>query len=68
MACKKKKGEGADGYLLDHVRNDGGGKFTVVMAVKRPPDRHIEYVELPAERNAAGEFVFTDFPYWDKSE
>ncbi len=68
VACKKKKGEGADGYRLDHVRNDGGGKFTVVMAVKRPPDRHIEYVELPAERNAAGEFVFTDFPYWDKSE
>ena len=30
VACKKKKGEGAGGYLLDHVRNDGGGKFTVV--------------------------------------
>ena len=25
-------------------------------------------VDLPAEKNAAGEFVFTDYPYWEKSE
>jgi hypothetical protein len=25
-------------------------------------------VELPTEKNAAGKFVFTDYPYWDRSE
>ena len=50
------------------MRDDGDGKFTVVMAVRMPPDAHTDYVELPAERNAAGDFVFTDYPYWDRSE
>jgi len=25
-------------------------------------------VELPTGKNAAGKFVFTDYPYWDRSE
>ena len=42
------------------------GKYTVVMAV-RMSSRMIRYVELPVE-NAAGAFVFSDYPYWDESE
>ena len=53
---------------MDCVRNEGNGKFTVVIAVKMPPNGNKRYVDLPTEKNAAGEFVFTDYPYWDKSE
>lgn len=67
-AYKKTSGEAAYNSWVDHVRDDGDGKFTVVMAVRMPPDAHTDYVELPAERNAAGDFVFTDYPYWDRSE
>jgi len=67
-AYKKTSGEAAYNSWVDHVRDDGDGKFTVVMAVTLPPDAHTDYVELPAERNAAGNFVFTDYPYWDRSE
>ena len=67
-AYKKTSGEAAYNSWVDHVRDDGDGKFTVVMAVTLPPDAHTDYVELPAERNAAGDFVFTDYPYWDRSE
>lgn len=40
----------------------------VVMGVSMPPDGSTVYVELPTEKNAAGKFVFTDYPYWDQSE
>ena len=53
---------------MDSVRDEGGGKFTVVIAVRMPPDGKKHFVDLPAEKNAAGEFVFTDYPYWEKSE
>ena len=67
-AYKKTSGEAAYNSWVDHVRDDGDGKFTVVMAVTLPPDAHTDYVELPAERTAAGDFVFTDYPYRDRSE
>ena len=46
----------------------GNGKFAVVMAVRMPPGGNTVYIDLPAEKNDAGNFVFTDYPYWDKSE
>ena len=67
-ACKKNKGETSYNSWADHVQDDGDGKFTVVMGVSMPPDGSTVYVELPAEKNAAGYFVFTDYPYWDQSE
>ena len=67
-ACKKNKGETSYNSWADHVQDDGDGKFTVVMGVSMPPDGNTVYVELPAEKNAAGYFVFTDYPYWDQSE
>ena len=68
VVCKKRKGEASYNSCVDCVRNEGNGKFTVVMAVKMPPNGNKRYVDLPTEKNAAGEFVFTDYPYWDKSE
>lgn len=68
VACKKRKGEASYNSCVDCVRDEGGGKFTVVIAVKMPPNGNKLYVDLPTEKNAAGEFVFTDYPYWEKSE
>ena len=65
VACKKRKGEASYNSCVDSVREDGDGKFTVVVAVRRPPDGDTIYVDLPTEKNAAGKFVFTDYPYWD---
>ena len=67
-ACKKNKGETSYNSWADHVQDDGDGKFTVVMSVSMPPDGNTVYVVLPAEKNAAGYFVFTDYPYWNQSE
>lgn len=68
VACKKRKGEASYNSCVDCVRDEGDGKFTVVIAVKMPPSGNKLYVDLPTEKNAAGEFVFTDYPYWEKSE
>ena len=68
VACKKRKGEASYNSCVDCVRDEGGGKFTVVIAVKMPPNGNKLYVDLPTEKNAAGEFVFSDYPYWEKSE
>lgn len=68
VACKKRKGEASYNSCVDCVRDEGGGKFTVVIAVKMPPSGNKLYVDLPTEKNAAGEFVFSDYPYWEKSE
>ena len=68
VACKKRKGEASYNSTVDCVRDEGGGKFTVVIAVKMPPNGNKLYVDLPTEKNAAGEFVFSDYPYWEKSE
>ena len=68
VACKKRKGEASYNCCVDCVRDEGGGKFTVVIAVKMPPNGNKLYVDLPTEKNAAGEFVFSDYPYWEKSE
>lgn len=67
-AYKKNRGKTSYNSWTDHVRDDGAGKFTVVMGVSMPPDGSTVYVELPTEKNAAGKFVFTDYPYWDRSE
>ena len=67
-AYKKNRGETSYNSWADHVRNDGAGKFTVVMGVSMPPDGSTVYVELPTGKNAAGKFVFTDYPYRDRSE
>ena len=68
VVCKKRTGEASYNSCVDCVRNEGNGKFTVVIAVKMPPNGNKRYVDLPTEKNAAGEFVFTDYPYWDRSE
>lgn len=68
VACKKRKGEASYNCCVDCVRDEGGGKFTVVIAVKMPPSGNKLYVDLPTEKNAAGEFVFSDYTYWEKSE
>ena len=68
VACKKRKGEASYNSCVDSVRDEGDGKFAVVIAVKMPPNGSKLYVDLPAEKNAAGEFVFSDYPYWEKSE
>ena len=68
VACKKRKGEASYNSCVDCVRDEGGGKFTVVIAVRTPSNGNKLYVDLPTEKNAAGEFVFTDYPYWEKSE
>lgn len=68
VACKKRKGEASYNSCVDCVRDEGGGKFTVVIAVRTPSNGNKLYVDLPTEKNAAGEFVFSDYPYWEKSE
>lgn len=65
VLCKKYKGKPSYNNWVDSVREDGDGKFTVVVAVRIPPDGDTIYVDLPTEKNAAGKFVFTDYPYWD---
>ena len=67
-AYKKNRGETSYNSWADHVRDDGAGKFTVVMGVSMPSNGSTVYVELPTGKNAAGKFVFTDYPYWDRSE
>lgn len=52
---------------MHHVEDDGNGNFTVVMAVRKRSVDDIIYVKLPTGKNAEGKFVFTDYPYWDKS-
>ena len=68
VACKERKGEASYNSCVDSVRDEGDGKFAVVIAVKIAPSGSKLYVDLPAEKNAAGEFVFSDYPYWEKSE
>ena len=68
VACKKRKGEASYNCCVDCVRDEGGGKFTVVIAVRTPSNGDKLYVDLPTEKNTAGEFVFSDYPYWEKSE
>ena len=68
VVCKKRTGEASYNSCVDCVRDEGNGKFTVVIVVKMPPSGNKLYVELPAEKNTAGEFVFSGYPYWEKSE
>ena len=68
VVCKKRKGEASYNSCVDCVRDEGNGKFTVVIAVKMPPSGSKLYVDLPTEKKATGEFVFSDYPYWEKSE
>lgn len=68
VVCKKRTGEASYNSRVDCVRDEGDGKFTVVIAVKMPPSGSKLYVDLPTEKNAAGKFVFSDYPYWEKSE
>ena len=67
-AYKKNRGETSYNSWADHIRDDGAGKFTVVMGVSMPSNGSTVYVELPTGKNAAGKFVFTDYLYWDRSE
>lgn len=68
VLCKKSKGEVSRNSYVDSVWDEGNGKFTVVMAVRMPSAEDVIYVSLPVGKNAEGGFVFTDYPYWDKSE
>ena len=68
VACKKRKGEASYSSCADCVRDESNGKFTVVISVKMLPSGNKLRVDLPTEKNAAGEFVFSDYPYWEESE
>lgn len=68
VLCKKSKGEVSRNSYVDSISDEGNGKFTVVMAVKMPSAEDAVYVGLPVGKNAEGRFVFTDYPYWDKSK
>ena len=68
VAYKKNKGETSVNSWVSELREEGDGKYTVVMAVRMSSSDEIRYVELPVEKNAAGAFVFSDYPYWDESE
>ena len=68
VAYKKNKGETSGNSWVSERREEGDGKYTVVMAVRMSSSDEIRYVELPVEKNAAGAFVFSDYPYWDESE
>lgn len=65
-AAKKIKGTGAVNFWFDSVRNEGNGKFSVVMSVRK--DSGTCCIDFPAEKNNEGDFVFTDFPYWEEAE
>ena len=67
-AYKKNDGEASYNSWMHHVEDDGNGNFTVVMAVRKRSVDDIIYVKLPTGKNAEGKFVFTDYPYWDKSK
>ena len=49
-AYKKNRGETSYNSWADHVRDDGAGKFTVVMGVSMPSNGSTVYVELPTEK------------------
>lgn len=66
-AYRKTKSQGSSHSWMECVRDEGDGCFTVVIGVRTASGDTI-YVDLPACRNEAGKFVFTDYPYWDKSE
>ena len=68
VACKKRKGEASYSSCADCVRDESNGSFTVVISVKMLPSGNKLRVDLPTEKNAAGEFVFSDYPYWEESE
>ena len=68
VAYKKNDGEVSYNSWMHHVEDDGNGNFTVVMAVRKRSVDDIIYVKLPTGKNAEGKFVFTDYPYWDKSK
>ena len=53
---------------VNSVIDEGDGKFIIVMDVKMPDSDEPVNINLPVERNEDGKFVFTDYPYWDKSE
>ena len=68
VAFKKKAGSESSNGWVDSVRDEGDGRYTVVMAVKRPDTDTLEYIDFPTEKNAQGKFVFSEYPYWDESE
>ena len=68
VAFKKKAGNESSNGWVDSVRDEGDGRYTVVMAVKRPDTDTLEYIDFPTEKNAQGKFVFSAYPYWDESE
>lgn len=68
VAFKKKAGNESSNGWVDSVRDEGDGRYTVVMAVRRPGTDTLEYLDFPTEKNAEGKFVFSAYPYWDESE
>ena len=68
VTCRKSTGETARNCRMDSIWDEGGGKFTIVMAVKMPSADELLYVDLPVGKNSEGRFVLTDYPYWDKSQ
>lgn len=66
--CRKNKGEASYNSCVDYIRDEGNGKYTVVIAVKMSPSDDTFYIDLPTEKKAAGEFVHTDYLYWERSE
>ena len=61
-AYKKNRGKTSYNSWADHVRDDGAGKFTVVMGVSMPPDGSTVYVELLTGKNAAANLCLRIIP------
>lgn len=58
------------GYYIDSVTEE---KITVHVSKALPGDENFHYsgeemTDFPVEKNGDGRFVFSDFPYWDRSE
>ncbi len=44
--CRKNKGEASYNSCVDYIRDEGNGKYTVVIAVKMSPSDDTFYIDL----------------------
>ena len=65
--CKTEDGVHLEYYMSSNDWDNELSCFVESRDVIRSVD-DIIYVKLPTGKNAEGKFVFTDYPYWDKSK
>ena len=49
--CRKNKSEASYNSCVDYIRDEGNGKYTVVIAVKMSPSDDTFYIDLPTEKS-----------------